>query len=77
MGYRAKILIWEIPNNWEAHKEMFNILSDQENEILKWPWYFTLLQSEWLRAKTQKSADAVKDVEKEENTFSSGDCKLV
>jgi hypothetical protein len=39
---------------------------------IKQPWYSTSHQSEWLRAKTQVTEDAGKDVEKEEHSWIAG-----
>jgi hypothetical protein len=48
---------------------MLNILSHQGNKKSKHPWDSTSYQSEWLKFKTQVTADAGKDVEKEEHSF--------
>jgi hypothetical protein len=48
----------------EKHVRMFNMLNHQENSDQKDPAY----QSEWLSSKTQVTADAGKDVEKEEHS---------
>jgi hypothetical protein len=49
---------------------MFNILSHQANA--NQPWDSTLHQSEWLRLKTQMTADTGKDVEEEEHSSIAG-----
>ena len=38
----------------------------------KQPWHFTIYQSEWLRSKSQVTADFNKDIKKEENSFIAG-----
>jgi hypothetical protein len=57
----------------EKHlKKMFNIFNHQGNANKKQPWDSTSHQSEWLRSKIQVTADAGKDVEKEEHSSIAG-----
>jgi hypothetical protein len=68
MGFRAerRILVRGLTNGLEALKEMFNILSHQENANQNDSE--TILQlSEWLRSKTQLTVHAGDDVEQGEH----------
>jgi hypothetical protein len=51
--------------NKHPKKEMFNILNHRGNATQN-------NQSEWLRSKTQVTADAVEDMEKEEHSSIAG-----
>jgi hypothetical protein len=59
-------------NGSEALKEIFNILVIRKIKFKKTPWDSTSHQSEWLRSKSQMTADASQDVEKEEHSFVAG-----
>jgi hypothetical protein len=54
------------PEWLKTPKEMFNFLSHKEKCKSISPCDSTLYQSEWLRSKTQVTADTGEDVEKEE-----------
>ena len=84
---KQRILNWGIQNGWEAPEKMFNILNHQGNanqkkpkktknkktkQTNKKPWDSTSHQSEWLGSKIQVTADAGKDVEKEEHSSTAG-----
>ena len=68
MELRAKqrILTRGIPNGREAPEKMLSILNHQGNANQS-TLRFHLNQSEWLRSKSQVTADAGEDVEKEEH----------
>jgi hypothetical protein len=53
-------------------KKMFSILNHHGKHKSKHPWDSTSHQSEWLRSKTQVTADSGEDVEKEEHSFIAG-----
>jgi hypothetical protein len=71
MGYRSKrILNWGIHKGREAPEKMFSIRNHQGNANQNNPEIPR--QSEWLRSKTQVTADAGEDVEKEEHLSIAG-----
>jgi hypothetical protein len=63
-------------NGQEAPEEVFNILSHQGNAI-KMTLRFHLIPVRTAKIKTQVTAGAGKDVEKEEHFHFWWDCKLV
>jgi hypothetical protein len=58
-------------NSREASKEIFSILSHQGNANKNYPEILSYI-NQWIRAKTQVTADAGKDVEKDEHSYIAG-----
>ena len=56
----------------EAPKEIFNILSHQGNTNQNNPDILPHTSQNWIRSKTQETAGAVEDVQKEEHSSTAG-----